>query len=58
MVGVVEHRPWTPTKRRGPIGAEHASPGPACVQLPHLVGKQVSKEKRLNFNFKKILKIF
>jgi hypothetical protein len=49
MVGVVEHRPWTPTKRRGPIGAEHASPGPACVQLPHLVGKQVSKEKKTKF---------
>ncbi|KAK0076466.1 hypothetical protein PV325_005315 [Microctonus aethiopoides] len=23
-------RPWTPTRRRGPIAAEFASPGPAC----------------------------
>ena len=35
-------RPWTPTKRRGPIAAEYSSPGPACVTLPPLIG---------NFNF-------
>jgi Sperm-tail PG-rich repeat len=46
MVGVVEQRPWTPTKRRGPIGAEHASPGPAVVQLPHLIGTKLSESKR------------
>lgn len=34
-----EQRPWTPTVRRGRIAAEAASPGPACVQLPNLVGK-------------------
>lgn len=31
-------RPWTPTKRRGPIAAEYSSPGPACVTLPPLIG--------------------
>lgn len=31
-------RPWTPTKRRGPIAAEYNSPGPACVTLPPLIG--------------------
>jgi len=38
MVGMTQ-RPWTPTKRRGPIAAEYSSPGPACVTLPSLVGK-------------------
>lgn len=37
-MGGFEQRPWTPTKRRGPIAAEHSSPGPACVQLPNLIG--------------------
>lgn len=39
-------RPWTPTKRRGPISAELASPGPACVQLPQLLGTKVVDSKR------------
>lgn len=34
-----EQRPWTPTVRRGKIAAESSSPGPACVQLPSLLGK-------------------
>lgn len=38
-MGGFEQRPWTPTKRRGPIAAEQSSPGPACVQLPQLLGK-------------------
>lgn len=38
MVGMTQ-RPWTPTKRRGPIAAEYSSPGPACVTLPPLIGK-------------------
>lgn len=40
-MGGFEQRPWTPTKRRGPIAAEMSSPGPACVQLPQLLGKQL-----------------
>lgn len=35
----VRQNPWTPTKRRGPIAAETASPGPAVVSLPSLIGK-------------------
>lgn len=38
-----EQRPWEPTKRRGPISAEMKTPGPACVDLPPLLGK-------LNYN--------
>lgn len=38
-MGGFEQRPWTPTKRRGPIAAEMSSPGPACVQLPQLLGE-------------------
>jgi hypothetical protein len=37
-MGGFEQRPWTPTKRRGPIAAEMHSPGPACVTLPQLLG--------------------
>lgn len=37
-MGGFEQRPWTPTKRRGRIAAEMTSPGPACVQLPPLLG--------------------
>lgn len=40
-MGGFEQRPWTPTKRRGPIAAEMSSPGPACVQLPQLLGKVI-----------------
>lgn len=46
-MGGFEQRPWTPTKRRGPIAAEMASPGPACVQLPQLLGKYGSVIFRL-----------
>lgn len=38
-MGVIEQKPWEPTKRRGPIQAEMQSPGPALVQLPSLLGK-------------------
>lgn len=34
-----EQRAWTPTKRRGPIAAELKTPGPACVDLPPLLGE-------------------
>uniref|UniRef100_A0A0A9Y3G6 Outer dense fiber protein 3 n=1 Tax=Lygus hesperus TaxID=30085 RepID=A0A0A9Y3G6_LYGHE len=37
-MGGFTQRPWTPTKRRGPISAEFTSPGPACVTLPNLLG--------------------
>lgn len=37
----VRQNPWTPTKRRGPIAAEAASPGPAVVSLPTLIGEQI-----------------
>lgn len=46
ILGGFEQRPWTPTKRRGPISAELASPGPACVQLPQLLGTKVVDSKR------------
>ncbi len=38
MGGHVAQRPWTPTKRRGPIAAEFTGPGPAWVTLPSLIG--------------------
>lgn len=38
-MGGLTQRPWTPTKRRGPIAAEYNSPGPACVSLPSYIGK-------------------
>lgn len=38
-MGRFEQRPWTPTKRRGPIAAEMQNPGPACVNLPQLLGR-------------------
>lgn len=39
MVAGFEQRPWTPTVRKGPIAAETATPGPAAVTLPTLIGK-------------------
>jgi len=45
MGGFVQ-RPWTPTKRRGGIAAEVASPGPACVLLPNLVGTRIVESKK------------
>lgn len=42
-MGVIEQKPWEPTKRRGPIQAEMQSPGPALVQLPSLLGKHIKK---------------
>lgn len=41
-MGGLTQRPWTPTKRRGPIAAEYNSPGPACVSLPSYIGKSHS----------------
>lgn len=42
-MGGFQQRPWTPTKRRGPIAAEFQGPGPASVALPSTIG--------LKFNF-------
>lgn len=36
----IQQRPWTPTKRRGPIAAEYTTPGPAAVSLPSTIGLQ------------------
>lgn len=41
-MGGYTQRPWTPTKRRGPIAAEYNSPGPACVSLPTYIGTKIS----------------
>lgn len=45
-MGGFEQKPWTPTKRRGPIAAEFANPGPACVQLPQLLGTRIVESKK------------
>lgn len=37
-MGGFQQRPWTPTKRRGPIAAEFQGPGPASVALPSTIG--------------------
>ncbi|XP_066245107.1 ciliary microtubule associated protein 1A-like isoform X4 [Euwallacea similis] len=44
-MGGLTQRPWTPTKRRGPIAAEYNSPGPACVSLPSYIGKKPLEAK-------------
>uniref|UniRef100_V5G788 Outer dense fiber protein n=1 Tax=Anoplophora glabripennis TaxID=217634 RepID=V5G788_ANOGL len=44
-MGGMTQRPWTPTKRRGPIAAEFRGPGPACVALPSYIGKKTSESK-------------
>ena len=38
-MGGFQQRPWTPTKRRGPIAAEFSGPGPAAVTLPSSIGE-------------------
>ena len=50
----IEQRPWTPTVRRGKIAAETSSPGPACVQLPTLVGM---KNKKILVFFRHVLTV-
>lgn len=37
-MGGFQQRPWTPTKRRGPIAAEFQGPGPAAISLPSYIG--------------------
>lgn len=37
-MGGMTQRPWTPTRRRGPIAAEFSGPGPACVALQSSIG--------------------
>ncbi|BFF95534.1 outer dense fiber protein 3 [Drosophila madeirensis] len=46
MGGNIEQRPWTPTVRTGRIAAETATPGPAIVQLPTLIGSKVPDSKK------------
>jgi hypothetical protein len=55
-MGGFEQKPWTPTKRRGPIAAEHSSPGPAYT-LPQLLGKKFKKVQPLKINENSIRKI-
>uniref|UniRef100_A0A8D8QXR4 Outer dense fiber protein 3 n=1 Tax=Cacopsylla melanoneura TaxID=428564 RepID=A0A8D8QXR4_9HEMI len=45
-MGGLTQRPWTPTKRRGPIAAEFSGPGPACVTLPTTFGHSPSDSKK------------
>ncbi|KAG8328661.1 Outer dense fiber protein 3, partial [Homalodisca vitripennis] len=45
-MGGFTQRPWTPTRRRGPIAAEYSSPGPACVALNTLVGQVTPDSKK------------
>ncbi|XP_022253542.1 outer dense fiber protein 3-B-like [Limulus polyphemus] len=50
----VQQRPWTPTKRRGPIAAEHKGPGPASISLPSTFGptsKDASHSKSPSYTF-------
>jgi hypothetical protein len=49
MGGHIQQRPWTPTKRRGPIAAEFSSPGPASVALPGLIGKASAPSASLHY---------
>nr|CAH7733106.1 unnamed protein product [Callosobruchus chinensis] len=44
-MGGMTQRPWTPTKRRGPIAAEFSGPGPACVSLRSYIGTRTSESK-------------
>ncbi|XP_044735286.1 outer dense fiber protein 3-like isoform X2 [Chrysoperla carnea] len=47
-MGGFTQRQWVPTKRRGPIAAESASPGPAFVALPSLIGTKNVPQSKLN----------
>ncbi|XP_022238244.1 outer dense fiber protein 3-like isoform X2 [Limulus polyphemus] len=50
----VQQRPWTPTKRRGPIAAEYTSPGPAAFTLPSTIGaggRELTGTKSPAFSF-------
>ncbi|XP_028134726.1 outer dense fiber protein 3 isoform X5 [Diabrotica virgifera virgifera] len=44
-MGGMTQRPWTPTKRRGPIAAEFKGPGPACVALPSYIGRRTTESR-------------
>ncbi|CAG9826690.1 unnamed protein product [Diabrotica balteata] len=44
-MGGMTQRPWTPTKRRGPIAAEFKGPGPACVALPSYIGRRTAESR-------------
>ncbi|GBM39787.1 hypothetical protein AVEN_25005-1 [Araneus ventricosus] len=52
---VVQQKPWTPTKRRGPISGEWKTPGPADITLPSTFGVQrkvdVTRSKSPAFTF-------
>ncbi|CAN7995146.1 unnamed protein product, partial [Ixodes hexagonus] len=38
----VQQRPWTPTKRRGPIASDFKTPGPGSFTIPSTIGHQSS----------------
>ncbi|GFT49311.1 outer dense fiber protein 3 [Trichonephila clavipes] len=42
----VQQKPWTPTKRRGPISGEWQTPGPADITLPSTFGPKKSDATR------------
>jgi len=48
-MGGLTQRPWTPTKRRGPIAAEFSGPGPAWVTLPTMIGKSAAPSASLHY---------
>lgn len=51
-MGGFQQRPWTPTKRRGPIAAEFQGPGPAAISLPSYIGAfYIIKYLLFNNNF-------
>lgn len=38
----VQQRPWTPTKRRGPISSDFKTPGPGAFTIPSTIGDRAS----------------
>ncbi|RWS16504.1 outer dense fiber protein 3-like protein [Dinothrombium tinctorium] len=42
----IQQRPWTPTKRRGPIAAEFNTPGPAAFTLPSTFGPNCNDARK------------
>ncbi|RWS27261.1 outer dense fiber protein 3-like protein, partial [Leptotrombidium deliense] len=43
----VQQRPWTPTKRRGPIAAEFVTPGPAAFNIPTTFGPKSNDARKV-----------
>ncbi|KAH8030279.1 hypothetical protein HPB51_006711 [Rhipicephalus microplus] len=38
----VQQRPWSPTKRRGPISSDFKTPGPGAFTIPSTIGEKAS----------------